>query len=73
MEAQALACDLLDLLPPHALAAHAPALVRQLVSSEANAATVSVLSKLDLAADPEVQAALWEALESNSMSVREKA
>jgi hypothetical protein len=72
-EAQALAYDLLGLLPPHALAPYAPTLLRQLVTSEANAASISVLSKLDLSANPETQAALWEALLSDSWTVRHNA
>jgi hypothetical protein len=71
---QELACRLLDLLPPHALAPHALALVRQLLSIDSlNGALVSVLTKLDLSADPDVRAVLWEALESNLWRVRSNA
>jgi hypothetical protein len=72
-EAQALAWHLLDLLPPQALAPHAPALVRQVVHNKDSEALVSVLAKLDLSADREVRAALWEALQSDCWAVRHNA
>jgi HEAT repeat protein len=70
-EVQAFAWQLLDLLPPNALAPHTTALVRQLVSKED--ALVSVLTKLELSAGPEVRAALWKALEPDCWTVRHNA
>jgi HEAT repeat protein len=76
LQAQALACQLLHMLPPNALAPHAPALARHLASNtdrEAGEALVSMLTKLDLSADPDVRPALRAALESDRSRVRENA
>jgi hypothetical protein len=53
-ELRELACQLLDTLPPHTLAPHAPALARQLLSSDVRSELVSTLARLDLSADPDI-------------------
>jgi HEAT repeat protein len=72
-EAQTLAWHLLDSLPRNALAPHGPALVRQLVSNTDKHVLVSTLTKLDPSADPDVRAALWDALDSEYWTVRHNA